>query len=248
MFNDIIHGDCLRVLPHLADESVNFVLTDPPYLVNYKDRLGRTVPNDNDDHWLKPAFAEIYRVLAQGSFCIAFYGWPNADKFLTAYRAAGFRVVGHFVFPKRYASRSRFVHYQHECAHLLVKGVPWLRDNTISDVIEWTYTGNKLHPTQKPLPVLMRLIEAFSCPGDLVLDPFAGSGSTLAAAKMLGRSWLGIEIDAEYHSIALRRLSSISAAEALRPEAQDAGGTWNPLRPTGQDVLRPDEVVDRTPV
>jgi hypothetical protein len=56
----------------------------------------------------KPAFAEMYRVLADGAFCVSFYGWTSADKFLTAYRAAGFRVAGHFVFPKRYTSKTRF--------------------------------------------------------------------------------------------------------------------------------------------
>jgi hypothetical protein len=138
---------------------------------------------------------------------VSFYGWPNADKFLTAYRVAGFRVAGHFVFPKRYTSKTRFVRYQPECAHLLVKGTPWLRDeNAIGDVIDWTYSGNKLHPTQKPISVLMQLIEAFSSLGDLVLDPFAASGSTLAAARMLGRCWLGVEIDEKYHEIAIKRM------------------------------------------
>ena len=67
---------------------------------------------------------------------------------------------------------------------------------------------NRLHPTQKPLPVLLPLVETFSLPGGLVLDPFAGSGSTLVAAKMLGRAYLGIELDAGYHAIASRRLNS----------------------------------------
>jgi len=202
----IIQGDCLHVLPTLGAGSVNFILTDPPYLVGYESRDGRTVPNDDNDEWLVPVFAEMYRVLADGSFCVSFYGWSSADRFLTAYRSAGFRTAGHFVFPKRYTSRTRLVRYQHECAHLLVKGSPWMRDDAIGDVIDWTYSGNKLHPTQKPVSVLMQLIEAFSAPGDLVLDPFAGSGSTLVAAKMLGRSYLGVELDAEYHAIAARRL------------------------------------------
>ena len=205
--NTIIHGDSLNILPTLSAGSANFILTDPPYLVNYRSRDGRTVPNDDNDDWLIPAFAEMYRVLAEDAFCVSFYGWSSADKFLQAYRAAGFRVVGHFAFTKRYASRTGFLRYQHECAHLLVKGNPWQRAETIGDVLEWTYTGNKLHPTQKPLSVLTPLIEAFSVPGDLVLDPFAGSGSTLAAAKNLGRRWLGIELDTHYHATAKKRLS-----------------------------------------
>ncbi len=208
MLNTVLHGDCLKILPTLAAASANLIVTDPPYLVNYKSRDGRSVPNDDNDAWLKPAFAEMFRVLGDGAFCLTFYGWPSADRFLNAYRAAGFRVVGHFVFPKRYASKTSIVRYQHECAHLLVKGTPWMRENVIGDVIDWTYSGNTLHPTQKPLSILLQLIEAFSVAGELVIDPFAGSGSTLLAARMLGRRWLGIEIDEKYHGIAAQRLGA----------------------------------------
>ena len=204
--NTILHGDCLRVLPQLAAGSADFVLTDPPYLVDYRGRDGRSVPNDDNDTWLKPAFAELYRVLAPNAFAVSFYGWPHAGRFLAAWRAAGFRIVGHFVFPKRYTSATRLLRYQHECAYLLAKGFPKEPAYIIGDVIDWTYSGNKLHPTQKPLSVLLPLVETFSTPGALVLDPFAGSGSSLAAARMLGRDYLGVELDAEYHQIASQRL------------------------------------------
>jgi site-specific DNA-methyltransferase (adenine-specific) len=209
MQNTILNGDCLSILPTLAAESADFILTDPPYLVNYQSRDGRSIANDNNDAWLMPAFAEMHRVLKPDSFAVSFYGWPSADKFLQAYRAAGFRVVGHLMFPKRYASSTGYVKYQHESAHLLVKGTPWQMSETISDVIEWSYTGNVLHPTQKPLEPLQTLIKTF-CPKEgLVLDPFAGSGSTLAAAKMLGRRWLGIELDENYFRIARNRLEGL---------------------------------------
>ena len=204
--NTILNADCIEAMPTLPPASVDFILTDPPYLVNYKSRDGRIVPNDNDAQWLQPAFHQMYRVLKDDSFCVSFYGWPKADLFINTYRAAGFRIAGHFAFPKRYTSTTGYVRYQHECAHLLVKGTPWERTDTIGDVIDWTYSGNKLHPTQKPIQVLLPLIEAFCAPAGLVLDPFAGSGSTLLAARMLGRSYIGIEVDAQYHAIAGRRL------------------------------------------
>ena len=206
--NTIVNADCLDFLPTLAARSVDFILTDPPYITRYKARDGRTVPNDNNDAWLKPAFAEMYRVLNKDSFCVSFYGWPHVDRFMTAYRAAGFRVVGHFVFPKRYTSASKFVRYQHECAHLLAKGWPEQPANAIGDVINWTYSGNKLHPTQKPLSVLLPLVETFSSATGTVLDPFSGSGSSLLAAKMRGRDYIGIELDPTYHAIAERRLET----------------------------------------
>ena len=189
--NTILNGDCINLLPQLPPRSVNFVLTDPPYITRYKSRDGRTVPNDDNDAWLKPAFAEMFRVLERDSFCVSFYGWPQADRFMQAYRAAGFRVVGHLMFPKSYASSTRFLRYQHESAHLLAKGNPRQPEKPIADVIEWQYTGNKLHPTQKPLSVLLPLVETFSAPpSGLVLGPARaaraprysqprGSGATL---------------------------------------------------------------------
>ena len=122
--NAVIHGDCLSVLPELPARSVDFILTDPPYITRYKSRDGRMIPNDDNDAWLKPAFAQMFRVLQRDSFAVSFYGWPKVDRFMQAYRAAGFRVVGHFAFPKRYTSSTRYLHYQHECAHLLAKGDP----------------------------------------------------------------------------------------------------------------------------
>lgn len=211
---NLIHGDCLQVLPTLAPASIQFILTDPPYITRYKSRDGRSVANDDNDRWLKPAFAQMYRVLANDSFAVSFYGWPQADKFIAAYRSAGFRIVGHFVFPKRYTSTTRYLRYQHECAHLLAKGNPALPHDTIGDVIDWTYSGNKLHPTQKPLSVLQPLVETFCPLRGTVLDPFAGSGSTLLAARSLGRAAIGIELDAKYHAIASRRLAMERASHA----------------------------------
>jgi DNA modification methylase len=70
--NTILKADCLHALPQLAPESIQFILTDPPYITRYKSRDGRTVPNDDNAAWLKPAFAEMYRVLAPDSFCVSF--------------------------------------------------------------------------------------------------------------------------------------------------------------------------------
>jgi adenine-specific DNA-methyltransferase len=129
---------------------------------------------------------------------------------MNAFRAAGFRIVGHLVFPKRYTSTTRHLRYQHECAYLLAKGYPKEPTYPIGDVIDFVYSGNKLHPTEKPISALLPLVETFSNPGNLVLDPFSGSGSTLHAAKSLGRCYLGIELDADYYSLAVDRLKAVS--------------------------------------
>jgi DNA modification methylase len=203
---DIHQGDCTLLLPRYADQSFDLVVTDPPYMVGYRDRGGRSVLNDDNDAWLEPAFREIFRVLARNAFCVSFYGWNQTDRFFAAWKAAGFRIGGHITFPKRYSSSVRLVRYQHESAYLLVKGQPEPA-NVIGDVIDWgAYTGNKLHPTQKPLSILLPLIQAFSKPGGRVLDPMMGSGSTLAAGMMCGRQCTGFELDKGNFEIAKKRL------------------------------------------
>jgi adenine-specific DNA-methyltransferase len=205
--NRVVNADCLTVLPELPSRCIDFVLTDPPYLSRYLDRTGRTVTNDDRDPWLIPAFAEIYRVLKPNRFCVSFYGWSKVDSFFAAWRGAGFRPVGHLVWPKRYASAERFLGYCHEQAYLLAKGNPPQPTEKLRDVLAWYYTGNRLHPTQKPVPSLKPVIEVFTRRGDIVLDPFCGSGSTLLAAKILGCRYIGIEMDAGHAKTAERRLA-----------------------------------------
>lgn len=212
--NAILQGDCISLMRGLARESVDFILTDPPYITRYRGRDGRTVDNDDNPRWLKPAFNQMHRVLKSGGFCVSFYGWHKADLFMQAWRDAGFRIIGHIVFRKRYASSERFFRYEHEQAYLLGKGEVRPPATPIPDVIDFPYTGNRLHPTQKPTQALRPLIESFSRPGELVLDPFAGSGSTLAAAQELGRDWLGIELNKNHHETATRRLNDRGKAAA----------------------------------
>jgi DNA modification methylase len=208
MMDHVTCGDCVQVMKDMPAQSVDFIVTDPPYLVRYRDRAGRKVINDDNDGWLKPAFAQMHRVLKRDALCISFYGWSKADTFLTAWREAGFRPVGHIVFRKPYASKSGFTKYHHESAYLLAKGNPPMPAQPPPDVIEWTYSGNRLHPTQKPVSIFKPLIEALTKPGDTVMDPFCGSGSTLAAARDLGRRFIGIEMDPVHQQTASRRLSA----------------------------------------
>jgi len=208
--NRILHGDCVQLMRGLPADSVDFILTDPPYLVRYRSRDGRTVANDDNDRWLKPAFSEMFRLLKPGSLALSFYGWNRVDRFFDAWVSAGFRVVGHLVFAKRYASSARFFAYRHESAYLLAKGDARPPAAPLPDVMDWQYTGNRLHPTQKPAECLTPLIRSFCKPGGLVLDPFCGSGSSLVAARDAGCAFLGIELDAAHHRTAAERLGLVS--------------------------------------
>ena len=72
--------------------------------------------------------------------------------------------------------------------------------------MDFAYSGNKLHPTQKPISALAPLIESFCPPRGVLLDPFAGSGSSCIAARSVGRSFVGVEIDPVYHQAACQRM------------------------------------------
>src|SRR3954465_12312426 len=120
--NTVLHGDCVEIMRQMQPASIDFVITDPPYITRYRARDGRSVANDDNARWLKPAFAQMQRLLKSAAFCVSFYGWNKADLFIDAWRGAGFRIVGHLVFRKRYPSSTRFLRYQHEQAYLLAKG------------------------------------------------------------------------------------------------------------------------------
>jgi DNA modification methylase len=206
--HSVLHGDCIEVMATLTAASVDLVLTDPPYVCRYRSRTGQTVLNDDRTDWLLPAFAEVARLMKPEALCVSFYGWQHADTFLHAWRAAGLKPVGHLVFPKRYGSSRGTFEARHEQAYVLAKGRTPRISKPIPDVLPWAYTGNTLHPTQKPLEALSPIIAALTEPGQLVLDPFCGSGSTLVAAKTLGRDSIGIELDAGYVRTARERITA----------------------------------------
>lgn len=207
--NQVIHGDCVQMLRSLPGESIDAVITDPPYLGRYRDRLGRTLANDDNPAAVVGVYAELYRVLKPNSFCVTFYGYCKLDAFVHAWTEAGFDTVGHMVWAKPYASSARFVRVMHESAYILAKGHPKRPEAPLPDVQPWEYSGNIAHPTEKAISVVRPLVESFAPAGGVVLDPFAGSGSTLVAAALSGRGYVGIELEDKYCQLARKRLAGV---------------------------------------
>lgn len=211
MYKDqIICGDAVSILAGIPDESVDLVVTDPPYLVKYKDRSGRRVANDDSPEAVLAVFDQVYRVLKPNAYCVSFYGWNAIAEFSGKWAEVGFKTIGHIVWPKPYASKSRHLQYSHESAFVLAKGFPTKAAHPISDVQPWEYTGNRAHPTEKAVSILSPLIKNFSKPGDVVLDPFSGTGSTAVAAALNGRSYIGVELEERYCDLARKRLSGVA--------------------------------------
>ena len=215
--NELIQGDATQALKAVPDSHADLIVTDPPYLVNYRDRSGRSLANDDNAAGVLPVFPELYRVLKPNSHCVLFCGWSAIAQFSTAWEAAGFRTVGHVIWQKDYTSSKRHVAYRHESAWILAKGNPKTPAEPLPDVQDWVYSGNRSHPTEKSVEIIAPLIRSFSSPGALVLDPFLGSGSAAVAAALSGRNYLGIELEEKYCAIAEKRLAGVARFRASKP-------------------------------
>ena len=209
----IYHGDCRVLLPHLG--SVDLVLMDPPYGVRYEtarrsrtDKLRTPVVGDESTdvfaeawpgcfnllrgnrHWYVFAsprmICEVMQIVGNAKHIIA---WDKGDRGTVGDLACGFGEAWEAIF---YGMKGR--------RHLNGR-----RPRTVIR-FDWSGTMDPLHPTVKPVPLLQKMVSWSTDAGETVLDPFAGSGTTLAAAKLTGRKAIGIEIDEMYCEVAANRL------------------------------------------
>ena len=211
-------------------ERADMVFTDPPYNVNYansaKDKLrgkDRAILNDN----LGDAFAEFLRAAlallvarCRGAIYIAMSS-SELDALQAAFRAAGGHWSTFVIWAKHTFTLGR-ADYQRQYEPILY-GWPegaerhWCGDRDQSDV--WQVKKpqrNDLHPTMKPVELVERAIRNSSRPGQVVLDPFAGSGTTLIAAEKTGRVARLMELDPKYVDVIVRRWQDWTGQEATR--------------------------------
>ena len=137
---------------------------------------------------------------------------PLVDFFVRRYTQ--FAVREWLVWDKAWFGLGRGFRPQYEFIAVLEKGKPKYHSNAFANVLRFPRVVTKEHPHKKPTALLCAMIEHVTVPGDIVLDPFAGSGSTCVAAKMLGRRYVGIERDLGYVRIARRRIDAVSASRA----------------------------------
>lgn len=206
---EIIHGDCLEIMKGMADKSVDLVLTDPPYGINADKGVGGFGSSGHkakhykggwdDKTPSKEYFDEMLRI---GKKVVIFGGQFFADKL---------PVNGHWIVWDKKGDISF--------------------DNPFGDCeLAWTNIDKKsvkkyvvvqqgfitedesprLHPTQKPDVLMSKILQDYSEESDLILDPFAGSCTTLIAAKQLNRRCICIEKEEEYVKICHERLESMT--------------------------------------
>ena len=202
-------GDCMQILPKLKPESARLVLTDPPYGIAYESTKGVRIANDDNPFiwWMREAF----RVVAPGGSMLCFCRWDVQEVFRVAVQAAGFTLKSQVVWDKDWpgmGDTGATFSPIHEVIWFAVKGrfkFPAGRPRSVIRVRR-PASQHRTHPTEKPVELLEQLITATTRPGDQIVDPFAGTGSSGVAAKRTGRSWTGIELHPEYVEIARSRI------------------------------------------
>lgn len=185
------------------------IITDPPYGINYVSRTGASIQNDKSPFiWF---LYDAFRVLKSGGSLVCFTRWDVEQTFINAMKLAGFQVKSEVIWDKVAHGmgdcKAQFAP-THENIIFAVKGKFCFPGHRPRDLItaKKINSSQMIHPTEKPVPLLASLITSVTKPGDLILDPFAGSGSTLVAAKKAGRRFIGIELDDEYFEKAQRRI------------------------------------------
>ena len=216
----LYQGDCLEVMGGIEDKSVDLIVTDPPYLMDYQsnrrkkeDRFDK-IKNDKGNYMLiQDYLEECHRIMKDNTAIYCFCSWHNIDFFKNEFEKY-FKLKNILVWNKNnhgtgdlkgsYAPKHEFILFGH-------KGRTLLREKRIADVIDCPkISSNKLtHPTEKPQDLLEIFIKQSSDEESIIFDGFMGTGSCGIAAKKLNRNFIGIELDEKYFNIAKDRLENI---------------------------------------
>ena len=241
--NNIYHLNCLDGMREMDEESVDLIITDPPFAIDFQacranyNRLSNNVlkgyheiSSDNyaefTDNWMQEAF----RVLKNSGSCFVFSGWNNLKDILIAADKCGFCTVNHIIWKYQFGvvCKRKFVTSHYHCLFLCKNSAernfyPNSRFNNgdkdrnggsarykdMEDVwiIKREYwTGDKKTPTKLPRALIEKILAYASKEGDVVLDPFLGSGQVAVIGKIHNRQYIGFEIVEEYFKFALERL------------------------------------------
>lgn len=217
--NDLVQGDMLEKMNGIPDNSVDLLLTDPPYkivqggatndaftLTGGSDYSGGRLFGSNDIEFSEWA-EEVYRVQKEGTHAYVFTNDRNMQGLMSAFTNVGYQLLNILVWNKNTHSPNRYYLKNVEFIVMFRKGRA-RNINAMGSFASMNYTAvkDKIHPSQKPEELLMHLIKNSTNESELILDPFAGSGSTLIASKKLGRNFIGIELDENYYKIAQNRI------------------------------------------
>lgn len=227
--NQITLGDTLELKKKLPSNSIDLIIEDPPYGINYytnhrKNRINTSdgIKNDqkNNTKFLKASIKENFRLLKNNSHLYMFTRWDKVGEHDKLLRDQGFNIKNHLIWDKGNTSMGDLkgaYGNEYEVIIFAQKGrkeLNCLETNQKTtcrhpDILEFQRVSNgnsMLHQHQKPIELLEFLIKKSSNENDVVLDGFGGSGSTAIASMNTNRDWISSEIDNEIQSIATERI------------------------------------------
>ncbi len=205
-------GDCLDVMLTLPDESVDLILTDPPYGMEFKSSYRKIkydkIKNDDNLDWLEDFSKLCFKKAKNNTAHYVFCSFHNIDKFKQSLQKY-FTIKNILVWEKNntsmgdlqadFAPKIEFIIF-------LQKGRRLINGKRDSNIFKFSRTENKFHPTEKPVLLMEYLIEKFSNKNEIVLDPFMGSGTTAIAALKSNRKYVGFDTNQEYVHLAEKRI------------------------------------------
>lgn len=224
---NLINGNCLEVFNNIEDNSIDLIVTDPPYRVTSRGSSGNSggmlqkeinkkgkVFEKNDIN-IKDYASELYRVLKSGSHCYIMTNQVNLIEMLNTLTEVGFVFTKSLIWDKGNKIMGQYYMSQFEYILFLRKGkAKKINCCGTSDILSVPNKktkdlyGKNLHDTEKPIELMEILIKNSSHWGDVVLDPFMGVGSTGIASRRLRRKFIGIELDEHYFNIAKERVGN----------------------------------------
>jgi len=226
--SSIVRGDCLNIMKTMKSGMIDLIVTDPPYGVD----IGGVTEAKPGSSWDKVygddaykimdmcnrAFKECFRLIKDDRHMYVFFGMRFYKEIYKSLIEAGF-VVSEIpiIWSKGSPStpgKGRNWGYSYEPCFYCQKGKRVL-NTYLSDVLEIKRVpaNQKIHPTEKPTALLRKLIEISSHPGEVVFDPFSGSGAVVAAAYESNRKGMGVELDKSYWQAATERINLIGKEE-----------------------------------
>ena len=234
---DLRNGDFFELIKHIPDESIDLIVTDPPYNMDHSTggctnrairdkwrgniKAGNTIMDFDIRIKFSAWLPELYRVLKSSSHCYIFCNDKNLQELLNEATKVGFRESNILVWIKNNATPNRY--YMKNCEFVLFfrkgKAKPIKNMGSKCAVEIKNINGKeKLHPTQKPVDLIQMFIENSSNEGDFVLDPFMGSGSTGVACVRTNRNFIGIELAEKYFNIAKEQLEQVNQVRGRKED------------------------------
>ena len=221
---NLILGDCLEKLKEIPDNSVDCVVTDPPYKVSQNYGSGIDADNLRNVASIMKAFPEIARVLKPGKFFVCFYDNRILPFLFEAIKGTDLVYRKSIYLYRRWGIAHKWMGWMQTtdpvCFFVKGRGKPFStkrkgkvkHDCYIKDKPEEENTN---HPAQKPLEILEDIVTWCSNENELVLDPYLGSGSVGVVCTKLKRNFIGIEIEPKYFEIAKERIEHWEKQERL---------------------------------